>query len=73
MKVYAIAMEVYAMDGRYIGEARSFGEAKRMQEASLPDDLKPVYAGYSDGRPLFYTEMLTPELRAKYPQLAPQA
>jgi len=66
-------MEVYTIGCRYIGEARSFSEAKRMQEASLPDDLKPVYGGYSDGMPLFYTEMLTPELLAKYPQLAPEA
>lgn len=63
-------MEVYGIDGKYLGEARSFGEAKRMQQASLPDDLRGAYAGYSDGMPLFYTEMLTPELRGKYPQLS---
>lgn len=63
-------MEVYGIDGKYLGEARGFGEAKRMQQDSLPDDLKAAYGGYSDGMPIFYTEKLTPELLAKYPQLA---
>lgn len=63
-------LEVFGINATYLGVASSFGEAKRMQQASLPDDLKEAYAGYQDGLPLFYTEMLTPELLAKYPQLA---
>lgn len=62
-------IEVYGLNARYIGVANSFGQAKRMQQEALPDDLKPLYAGIQDGGPLFYTEMLTDELRAKYPQL----
>lgn len=63
-------IEVFGINARYLGVAGSFGEAKRMQQDSLPDDLKPLYAGIQDGGPLFYREMLTPELRAKYPSLA---
>lgn len=63
-------MEVYGLQAKYLGEARGFGEAKRMQLASLPDDLKDAYAGVSHTfAPLFYTHMLTPELLAKYPQI----
>jgi hypothetical protein len=62
-------LEVYGINSVYLGEASNFGEAKRMQKASLPDDLKEVYAGYHDGGPLFYSEFLTPELLKKYPQL----
>lgn len=29
-------MEVYGLDGKFLGEARSFGEAKYLQKASLP-------------------------------------
>jgi len=63
-------LEVFGINARYLGQARSFGEAKRMQQDSLPDDLKAAYAGYQEGAPLFYREFLTEELRAKYPQLA---
>jgi len=56
---------------RTIGVARSFGEAKRLQQDSLPDDLKEAYAGIQDGHPLFYAELLGPDLLAKYPHLAP--
>lgn len=55
---------------RLLGNAASFGEARRMQEASLPEDLRPAYAGIQGGMPLFYEHMLTDDLRAKYPQLA---
>jgi hypothetical protein len=66
----ACEIEVYGLDGRRLGVARSFGEAKRMQQASLPDDLKPLYAGIGDGDPLFYADMMTNELYQKYPRLA---
>lgn len=62
-------IEVYGLDAKYLGTAVSFGEAKRMQQASLPDDLKEAYAGIQNGSPLFYRECLTPELLAKYPRL----
>lgn len=62
-------IEVYGIKGVRLGTAASFGEAKRMQQESLPDDLKPAYAGYQDGAPIFYAEKLTPELLAKYPEL----
>ena len=55
---------------RCLGIAKSFGEAKRMQQDSLPDDLKEAYAGIHEGHPVFYSEMLTLELVGKYPQLA---
>lgn len=63
-------LEVFGINGVYLGKASSFGTAKRMQQASLPDDLKIAYAGYHNGVPIFYTEMLTPELLDKYPRLA---
>lgn len=62
-------LEVFGIEAKYLGTARSFGEAKRMQQDSLPDDLKAAYAGYSEGMPLFYSEFMTPELKAKYPQI----
>jgi hypothetical protein len=55
---------------RSLGTAASFGEARDMQKASLPDDLKDAYAGIDGGLPLFYAEFLTPALKEKYPQLA---
>jgi hypothetical protein len=67
-------IEVYGLTEngrpRYLGEASSFGEARRMQHASLPADLKDAYAGIHDGMPVFYTDMLSEALLAKYPQLA---
>lgn len=63
-------IEVFGIGARRLGTAGSFGEAKRMQQASLPDDLKAAYAGIQDGAPIFYAHMLTDELREKYPQLA---
>jgi hypothetical protein len=63
-------IEVFGIASRRLGTAQSFGEAKRMQKESLPDDLKPAYAGIQDGAPIFYAHMLTDELRAKYPALA---
>lgn len=62
-------MEVYGINATLLGTANSFGEAKRMQCASLPDDLKPAYAGIHEGGPLFYSHMLSDELLAKYPNL----
>lgn len=66
----SMEMEVYGIGVVYVGTANGFGAAKRMQQASLPADLRDAYAGIQDGMPIFYREMLTPELRAKYPQLA---
>lgn len=63
-------IEVFSVEPfRRLGEAASFGEAKRMQQESLPADLQPLYAGIQEGMPLFYTHMITDELRAKYPAL----
>jgi hypothetical protein len=62
-------IEVYGIQAKRLGVARSFGEAKRMQQDSLPEDLKPAYAGIQDGGPLFYSHMLTADLLAKYPAL----
>lgn len=64
-------IEVFGLGGRFLGTVESFGEAKRLQQDHLPDDLKEAYAGIQDGGPIFYTELLTPELRAKYPALDP--
>ena len=67
-------IEVFGWGGAYLGLAKSFGEAKRMQLSSLPDDLKEAYGGVSShGYPLFSREDLTPELLDKYPQLRPTA
>lgn len=67
-------IEVYGWGGAYLGLAKSFGEAKRMQLSSLPDDLKEAYGGINIyGYPLFSREDLTPELLDKYPQLRPTA
>jgi hypothetical protein len=66
-------IEVFGWGGAHLGFVASFGEAKQMQLASLPDDLKDTYAGWNNGYPAFYREDLTPELLAKYPQLAPEA
>ena len=65
-------MRVFGLGGAYLGEARSFGEAKRLQEASLPADLVPAYGGVQDGRPVFYLDMLDPDLLEKYPELKPR-
>lgn len=59
-------LPVYGLKGKYIGAAANFGEAKQMQQDSLPEDLKEAYAGYQDGMPVFYTEMLTHILLEKY-------
>ena len=64
-------IDIYGIDGIYLGSYRTFGEAKLVQEASLPDDLKEHYAGVgAEGTPLFYTDNLTDELLTKYSQLA---
>ena len=59
-------LDVYGLKFKRLGIASSFGKAKRMQQESLPDELKEAYAGYQDGLPIFYTEMLTEELIEKY-------
>ena len=60
-------IEVFALKGEYVGIAQNYGEAKRMQQASLPEDLKSLYAGIApNGGPLFYSEFITPELEEKY-------
>ena len=59
-------LEVYGLARQFLGIAHSFGEAKRMQQDSLPEDLQDAYAGYSEsGGPLFYTEMLTDEQKSR--------
>jgi len=63
----ALEIEVFGVHPfRFLGTAASFGEAKRMQQDALPEDLKPLYAGIQDGMPVFYADMITDELRAKY-------
>lgn len=58
---------VYAYNGAYLGTASNFRDAKAMQLASLPDDLRDAYAGIgSEGYPVFYH---TPSLAAKYPEM----
>lgn len=64
-----VKISVFDLSGKRIGAANSFGDAKRMQEAALPDDIRKAYAGINEnGDPLFYSELLTPELLEKYPQ-----
>ena len=65
-------MRVFGLGGAYLGEARSFGEAKRLQEASLPADLVPAYGGVQDGHPVFYVNLLGLDLLEKYPELKPR-
>lgn len=62
-------IEVYGWGGEHLGFVASFGEAKRLQVASLPEDLKEAYAGWNAGYPTFYREDLTPDILEKYPQL----
>jgi len=61
-------IDVYGLAGRRIGAASNFPAAKRMQESSLPADLRPAYAGIDTdtGAPLFHADALTPELVARY-------
>ena len=66
----AFEIEVFGIGSRWLGTAASFGEAKRMQMASLPEDLRSAYAGIQGGAPIFYAHMLTPDLIEKYPALA---
>ena len=57
---------VYGLQGARLGSAQSFGEARRMQEASLPDDLAPFYYGIGfNGQPLFDADM-PDDLMARY-------
>ena len=60
-------ISVFGLRGAYLGEAASFGDARKMQEASLPEELREAYAGIGvEGQPLFLSEELTPELCAEY-------
>ena len=57
---------VYGLQGARLGSAQSFGEARRMQEASLPDDLVPYYAGVSaDCAPMFDAD-IPDDVAARY-------
>ena len=59
-------ISVYGLQREYLGSSFSFGEAKRMQAASLPDDLAPFYYGIGfDGQPLFDADM-PDDLMARY-------
>lgn len=57
-------LNVYDHLGKLIGKASNFGEAKKLQEAALPDELKECYAGLTTGEflsggsafPAYYTE-----------------
>jgi hypothetical protein len=63
-------LTVYDHLGNRIGTANNFGEAKKLQEAALPDELKECYAGLTTGEflsggmayPAYYTEMLPTDI-----------
>ena len=58
---------VLGMRGVYLGEAASFGEAKTMQLADLPEELREHYAGIGyEGQVLFHADGLPDELAEKY-------
>lgn len=51
-------ISVYGLQREYLGSSCSFGEAKRIQKDSLPDDLAPFYYGIGfGGQPLFDSDM----------------
>jgi len=55
-------IEVYNTDGVWIGSAASFGMARSIQRAALPERLQDAYAGIgTSGQPLFYKEALNTE------------
>lgn len=59
-------ISVYGLQRKYLGSSCSFGEAKRIQKASLPDDLAPFYYGIGfGGQPLFDADM-PDDLMARY-------
>lgn len=59
-------INVYGLQGARLGSAQSFGEAKRMQESSLPADLAPYYAGVSaDCAPMFDAD-IPDDVAARY-------
>lgn len=58
---------VLGMGGLYLGDARTFALAKKMQLDHIPKELHQAYAGIGqDGQCLFYEEHLTEELKTKY-------
>lgn len=57
-------INVYGLKSKFLGIASSFGAAKRLQLASLPDDLEEYYGGIQDGRPLFH--IMPDDLATKY-------
>ena len=67
-------IEVYGMKGLHLGTVTSFGKAKDMQLADLPEELREHYAGIgSEGQPLFHADSLTADLEAKYSIGIPEA
>ena len=61
------SITVLGISGLYIGEAASFGEAKDMQLADLPEELREHYAGIGfAGQVLFHADGLPDDLAAKY-------
>ena len=66
-------IQVFGMNG-YLETASSFGEAKTMQLADLPEELREHYAGIgSEGQPLFHADGLPDDLAAKYSIGTPEA
>jgi hypothetical protein len=66
-----MSIYVEGFDGLALGDAVSFGEAKRMQLASVPEELRRYYGGIgTNGQCLFYE--MPDELVAKYPNLGPR-
>lgn len=55
-------IQVFDEAGCYVGDAESFGAARRLQLEAIAEPLRYAYAGIgTEGQPLFHTEMLTPD------------
>lgn len=57
---------VYGLQGVRLGSAQSFGEARRMQEASLPADLAPYYAGINANFAPMFDADIPDNIAARY-------
>ena len=61
-----VVIDVFALEGEFVGEASSFGAARKMQQEALPLEWRDAYAGIgTEGQPLFHNDKLTPEQRTK--------
>ncbi len=65
---------VFDHEGKFIGGANNFKEAKDLHKKHLPQDLLDVYGGLDcqslsydfSARPAFFHELITDELIKKY-------